>query len=134
MTDKIKSIGKMKYNKKYCLAVINEKKSYNIYFINNSNNYIKKLILKSPGMVTYDDKAVKTSTKNKIYEDIESESYKFIESIGKYGHGDFVIYYYLEIITEKEKIEITGSLGKRIGYMGTKIPYLNKVGRIIYLN
>jgi len=86
-------------------------------------------------MVTYEDKAVKTSTnKNKIYEDVEPESYKFIESIDKYCHGDFVIYYYFEIITEKEKIEMTGSLGKRIGYMGTKIPYLNKVGKIIYLN
>lgn len=44
-----------------------------------------------------------------------------------------VIYYYLEIIPEKDKIEMTGSLGKRFRYLGIKILQLNKLGRIIYL-
>ena len=133
MTDKIKSVGEKKHKKKYYLAVTKEKMNYQVYFINNSNDCINKLILESPGMVTYDEKAVKTSTKNNIYEDIEPKSYKFIENINKYGYGDFVTYYYFEIITEKETINLTASLGKRIGFMGTKIPHLNKLGRIIYL-
>ena len=134
MTDKIRSVGEMKSKKKYYLAVTNEKERYKVYFINNSDDHIKELILKSPGMVTYDDTAVKTSTKNKVYEDIEPVSYKYIESINKIGHGDFTTYYYFKIVTDKGEFKVQGSLGKRIGFMGTKIPHLGKLGRIIYLD
>lgn len=133
MTDKIRTAGEMKKKRNYYLAVTKGKESYIVHFINNSDNHIKKLILKSPGMGTYGDTAFKTSTKKNVYKDIEPGSYKHIESISMIGHGDFNTYYYFKIITDEEELEVQGVLGKRVGFMGTKIPHLNKLGRIIYL-
>ena len=134
MTDKIRSVGEMKNKKKYYLAVTRGKESYIIYFINNSDNHIRELILKSPGMGTYGDTPFKTSTKKNVYTDIEPGSYKHIESISMISHGDFTTYYYFKILTDTEELEVQGALSKRIGFMGTRIPHLNKLGRIIYLD
>ena len=46
MTDKIRKSGDLKDKKKYFLAVTNRKDHYKLYFINNSDNHIKELVLK----------------------------------------------------------------------------------------
>lgn len=132
MPKKASRIGEKKKREKYYLGITRGKGAYKVYFINNSDNHIKSLIMKSPGMATIGDKPVTTSTKKKIIEDIEPRSYAYIESLGGYYQADFVTFYYFTITTEHEEIKLTGSIGKKIGFMGTKIPILNKMGRIIY--
>ena len=132
MPKKASQIGEKKKREKYYLGIIRGKGAYKVYFINNSDNHIKSLTMKSPGMATFEDKPVTTSTKEKIIEDIEPRSYAYIEALGGYYQADFVTYYYFTLTTENEEKELSCSIGKRIGFMGTRIPILNKMGRIIY--
>ena len=132
--DNKNKIGKQKREKDYYLGVIKGDKGYEVYFINNSKDHIKSLIMNSPGTATFDDKPVVTSSAENKFENIKAKSYVFIEKLDPYYQSDFVTHYYFDIITEKEKINLSGSIGKRIGFMGVKIPILNKMGRIIYLH
>ena len=133
MTDKIRKSG-LKDKKKYFLAVTNTKENYKLYFINNSDNHIKELVLKLPGMTTFDAEIIKASNKDKVFKDIEPNSYIFIDDINKMDLKNFIDIYYFKIVTDKEILNLQGILKKRIDFTVTHIPHLDKQGKIIYLD
>ena len=111
----------------------NETGYHEVYFVNNSDEIIKSLEMNSGGYVTYDDDPVTLSSFGKNFGEIEPMGFTRIDSISPIYGLEGVNVYNLLITTETTQKEYSFTIGPGIGFMGNRIPIINKMGRRIYL-
>lgn len=104
---------------------------FEVHFINDTENHIKELILDTGSFATVGDDVVQTEPYTFKVTDIEPRGYVRIESLDVYDF-DFVIQYNFKIITDDNIENITFSIGKRVGFLGSEIPILGRFGRRIF--
>ncbi len=85
------------------------------------------------GFVTFDDDPVTLSSFDKLFGEVEPFQYLRIDSLSPYDL-DGVNTYKLKITTETgQVIGHHFDIGPRVGFMGNKLPIINKFGRRIIL-
>ncbi len=123
-----------KPNKKYFLAITRQYKNgrqtgyYDLFFVNDSDQMVKELILSSGGFCTADDEVIQTSVVEDIFIDIAPRSYVQIDVLDDYDF-ESAIWFNMRVVTEELTEELQFSLGKSTGFMGNVIPIVNKMGR-----
>ena len=120
---------------KYFIAITNTNETckHEIYFVNDSDEIIMSLEMSTGGIVTYDDDPVTLSSFEKKFGEVKPFGYIHIDSISPIYDLDSVNTYYLKVNTETKQEIYTFYIGPRIGFMGNKLPIINKWGRRILL-
>ncbi len=117
----------------YFIAITAGDGGYEVHFVNGTSEKVKSLEMSGGGFVTFDDDPVTLSSFDKSFGEVEPFQYLRIDSLSPYDL-DCVNSYELKITTETG--QVTGHhffIGPRIGFMGNKLPIINKYGRRIIL-
>ncbi len=122
-------------DKKYFIAITgdNETGYHEVYFVNDSDEKIISLEMGSGGFVTYDDDPVTLSSFDKTFGEVDPQGYVLIDSLSALSDLDSVNIYELKVTTGTTQEKYSFSIGPRIGFMGNKLPIINKWGRKIFL-
>ncbi len=117
----------------YFIAITAAGSGYELFFVNATSEKVNSLEVIAGGFITFDDDPVTLSTSVKSFGEVEPDQYISIDAVSPYSL-EGVSSYDLRITTESGQVlQRTFSIGPRIGFMGNRLPIINKFGQRIIL-